>query len=133
MTTELERLCETAPRVTISAKYGAAPLRPGSGWGDAVPAHNWLVTLRRSGRQITVPFYGGELAEEPSAADVLSCLLLDSSAAEGSFADFCDDMGYDTDSRRAEAIYKACKVTARKLGRFLGDYRTFRTYAEAEH
>ena len=126
MTSELERLCEQSPRVTITAKYGAAPEHPGAGWGDDTPAHNWLVTLRRAGRQITTPFYGGELTGEPSAADVLYCLLRDASLGEGSFRDYCADLGVDEDSRKALASYEACKRTARKLERFLVDYRTYR-------
>lgn len=42
--------------------------------------------------------------EEPTAYDVLACLT---KYEVGTFEDFCSDFGYDTDSRRAEKIYKA--------------------------
>lgn len=42
--------------------------------------------------------------EIPSAYSVLSCLTKDD---PGTFEDFCGDFGYDTDSRKAETIYKA--------------------------
>ncbi len=45
--------------------------------------------------------------EEPTMYDVLACLQ---KYDVGSFENFCGDFGYDTDSRKAEKIYKAvCK------------------------
>lgn len=41
---------------------------------------------------------------EPTAYDVLSCLTKHD---PGSFDDFCDEYGYDNDSRKAEKIYNA--------------------------
>lgn len=57
----------------------------------------------------------------PSLADVLSSLVLDGAAyfdAE-TFEDWASNYGYDTDSRKAEAIWKACDETGRKLARVL--------------
>lgn len=34
---------------------------------------------------------------------------------EYSFEDFCDELGFDTDSRRAERSYKACQRDGKKL------------------
>lgn len=53
----------------------------------------------------------------PHAAGVLHSLILDSSAASQSFADWCSDFGYDTDSRKALATYEACQQCADKLRR----------------
>jgi hypothetical protein len=44
----------------------------------------------------------------PHAADVLHSLLLDSSALDQSFADWCSDYGYSADSLRALDTYRAC-------------------------
>ena len=41
---------------------------------------------------------------EPRAYDVLSCLT---SYEPGTFEDFCDNFGYEEDSRKAEKTYKA--------------------------
>lgn len=42
------------------------------------------------------------------------------------FEDFCAEMGYDSDSRSAEAIWKACAKVETSLKRLLGDdYETF--------
>jgi hypothetical protein len=86
---------------------------------------NYKVTLRRKGRQLTIPFsMGVALCREPSAEDVLDCLASDSSSYEnyaGSFEDWCGEFGYDTDSRKAERTYNVCGTQAGKLKRFLGE------------
>lgn len=51
----------------------------------------------------------------PASASVIWCLLLDSSAVNGSFDDWCADNGYDTDSRKALETYLECQQTATKL------------------
>lgn len=51
----------------------------------------------------------------PTAATVLYCLLYDASAVDQRFADWANEMGYDTDSRKALAIYEACCDTGREL------------------
>lgn len=42
--------------------------------------------------------------KKPSPAAVLYCLLSDAAAGSELFADFCAELGYDEDSRRALAI-----------------------------
>lgn len=53
----------------------------------------------------------------PHAADVLHSVVMDSSACEQSFSDWCGEYGYDTDSRKALATYEACQQNADKLKR----------------
>lgn len=58
----------------------------------------------------------------PKLADVLSSLILDSSVLDaGGFEDWAGDFGYDTDSREAERIYRACLDLALKLRAGLGE------------
>jgi hypothetical protein len=99
--------------------------------GFAPGSNAWRVTLRYRGRRLTVPFYTGPALGEPDAADVISCLISDTSAGEQSFEDFCSDFGYDQDSRRAEATWKACANLAPKVRGLLGE--DFDTFAECEH
>lgn len=50
--------------------------------------------------------------------DALGCFLMDSCAGADSFEGFCAEFGYDTDSRNAERIYKACvnsRIKAERL------------------
>lgn len=55
----------------------------------------------------------------PCAAGVLHSLILDSSACEQSFESWCNDLGYDSDSRKAYATYEACQKNADKLARVI--------------
>lgn len=66
----------------------------------------------------------------PHAADVLYALLLDGDAAQMTFASWCDEYGYDTDSRKALTIYLACQENADKLARIF-DHTTREQLREA--
>ena len=100
-------------------------------WADANPnmadsqnMNHFKVTLRYSGRQMTLYFSQGYgISGEPTAADVLNCLASDSSSVENarSFEDWASDLGYDTDSRKAEKIFKVCEKQAERLKKFLGE------------
>lgn len=56
----------------------------------------------------------------PSIYDVLSCLFSDADALESTFEDWCGNFGYDSDSRKAESTFKACRETGLDLLRILG-------------
>ena len=107
-------------KVRAQFHYGEAPER--DDWGPdgrGAPAHNWLVRMRYRGRRMTVPFYGGELVTNPTTAEVLECLLIDASGADESFDDWCCNLGYDTDSRKALASYQQVQDQTARLRRFL--------------
>ena len=54
----------------------------------------------------------------PTVADVLNSLTLDASCVEYlSFGDWCDEFGYDTDSRKALEMFIACGETASNISR----------------
>lgn len=60
--------------------------------------------------------------QPPLFRDVMYSLLSDSDAIDyASFESWASDLGYDTDSRKAEAIYQACVKTALGLRAMLGD------------
>lgn len=58
---------------------------------------------------------GFGFAEVPNLISVLQSLLMDAEAASDTFEDFCLNLGYDTDSRRALETYLECQKTAVKL------------------
>src|SRR5688572_28333581 len=55
----------------------------------------------------------------PQLTDVMHSLMMDGESFfdATTFEDWCANMGYDADSRKAEAIYKACDDIGRKLAR----------------
>lgn len=56
---------------------------------------------------------GDAHTESPTLVDCLSCLMSDANGVDGtSFEDWCNEYGYDTDSRKAFATYEACQSTA---------------------
>ena len=116
----LRTLIETTPRTSaVATLIDTAP-----------PA--WRVTLRRAGRRLTVPWYQGPaVCSEPTAEDVLACLLSDATSADESWESWCSEYGYDPDSRRDYATYQQVRRQTRKLRRFLGeeDFESF-LYAE---
>lgn len=57
---------------------------------------------------------------EPAADDLLYCLFSDADALNYTFDEWADNYGYDTDSRKAEAIYNACRQVGLDLLRVLG-------------
>jgi hypothetical protein len=129
MTSQLQRRCNRSPRVKCEAIL-ADHEPPDPEWK---PTYAWSVTLTYQGRKLTTPFFTGELAGEPTAADVLSCLISDTMSYEnaGSFEAWAPEYGYDPDSRKAEAIYRACERQAPRVRRFLGD--DFDEFAQLEH
>jgi hypothetical protein len=54
--------------------------------------------------------------------DVLACLASDASALDcASFEEWAADLGYDTDSRKAETVYRACVACGLALRSMFGD------------
>lgn len=126
MTSALQRLCDRMG-VKIECRYGDAPQNP-----TFANAHPYGVTLRYKRRQMTCTFYmGPALGHEPTAADVLSCLISDARACDQEFESWADDLGFDRDSRTAEQTFKVCQKLGSKVKRLLGD--DFDMFAQAEH
>jgi hypothetical protein len=124
---ELTKLCEERG-VKITCQYGGVEIP--EGWTR--DTHPYKVKLTYQGRSFTTPFFQGSAhTKEPTAADVLSCVCMDASFGEQSFEDFCSDLGYDPDSRKAEQTWKTCVRMAPKVRRLLG--KDFEMFANAEH
>jgi hypothetical protein len=84
----------------------------------------WRVTLHLRHedihRTITVPFYTGPLAGEPTARDVAECLARDAEAGAMEFPDFAEEMDYDN-PRDAYTTWQACQAHAAKWEAFTAD------------
>lgn len=90
------------------------------GWGYSI---DFKKKLFRS-----PPVPGGEVermlprAILPDPAAVIASLILDSSVLDsGGFEEWAEELGYDTDSRKAESIYRACLEIALKLRAGIGE------------
>jgi hypothetical protein len=80
--------------------------------------HNqFLITVKHNGIVRRFSFYGStadynagikELTEADTK-DAFKCFIEDAISGDMTFDDFCDNMGYDTDSRIAERIWELCK------------------------
>lgn len=96
-------------------------------WQDS--AFHYKVTLKRGSKRLTTYFSMGAAHREPPEADeVLDSLASEASGIDNArdFDDWAAEYGYDTDSRKAEKIYNACKTISEKLKKFLGEdlYKT---------
>ena len=52
---------------------------------------------------------------KPKLDDVLHALVMDASACEQSFEDWCSELGYSDDSIKALETYRECQKNADKL------------------
>jgi hypothetical protein len=91
----------------------------------------WNVTLFYKNRKLTTPFYTGASIKEPTAADVLHCLISDAQSVgfSNGFEDWATSLGYDPDSRKAEKIYNDCVASSTKVRKLLG--KDFDAFAKA--
>lgn len=159
--------------LTIEAQF--VPFSQSRNKNEKQPSLNWIVTLKRNGRDILTTDYGAGCAHcpsynkkpphawdrpdsmwqptvlrwecengfaatfttfgfsksnipnrlnpiQPDMVDVLCSLASDSDVIDaGGFESWASDFGYDTDSRKAESIYRACLDIALKLRAAIGD------------
>lgn len=89
-------------RVTLSSKAGFHSFDYFTGLG--------LREIISRTRGITI-----KRPRKPKVADVLHSLIMDASAADENFHDWCANYGYSDDSIKAMNTYKACLETAQAL------------------
>ena len=86
-------------RVTLSSKAGFHSFDYFTGLGLRTKPNSW----------------GQRKPKKPKVVDVLHSLILDASAADENFHDWCANYGYSDDSIRSLNMYKACLDTATAL------------------
>ena len=86
-------------------------------------ASPWTAEIRYKRRKMTVPFWTGPMHGQPETWDVAYCLLSDAQCVYWgeSFEDFCDNLGYDSDSMKAYKTYQQVLKQTESLKRVLGD------------
>lgn len=87
-------------------------------------ARHWRVTLHHNQRRMTLDFWQGSAhVNPPTVLDVLDCLASDATSYDngGTFEDWAYEYGYDTDSRKAYAIWQAVAKQTAAFKRLCGD------------
>ena len=106
-----------AGQITINSTF----LNNKSWSGNEQNWNNHKITILHNGKKTTFQFWGSiqkpEITTDEENIFALYCFLRDSEAASNSFKDFCNEFGYDEDSRRAEKIYKSCEKSLKKFNR----------------
>ncbi len=98
-------------------------------WNPDTKQWDYLATLNNLKYRFTTEYHCGAGWKDektnrpiaPSLADILSCLLLNSSAVGQTFNQWCGEYGYDTDSRKALETYDACIWSGEQTNELLGD------------
>lgn len=98
---------------------GAAHLWDSLRSGYGAPGSNCYRAAEREACE-TRQVPGGPELTPPTLADVMHSLLLDGSADDVTFEEWCADYGYDVDSRKAYATYEACRDTGQAFRRAFG-------------
>lgn len=159
-------------KLTVESRF--IPFSQSRNKGEKSPSLNWVVTVKRNGRDILTTDYmagmghcpsynrkapaaydrhprnwqpyvcafeceeGFSAAQyvgwmnglrrdkdkpiKPDPIDVIYSLVMDSSVLDsGDFENWASELGYETDSRKAESIYRACLDIALKLRGAIGD------------
>ena len=116
--------------IKINCKYGIkTPYDKLDNWQK--DSHKYTCVLSIGRKRMTVDFFlGTSYTTDPTSDMVLSGLIEDyTSVLNYDFEEFCDNLGYNSDSRKAEKIYKKCERLKNKLNKFLGE-EILREFAE---
>jgi hypothetical protein len=75
----------------------------------------WIMRDYKS--SVNLKYYLAKYAKPvtPEVCGIIYSLILDSEALHTSFADWCDNFGYDSDSIKAFNTYQACTDNAKKM------------------
>lgn len=104
----------------IRWEYELSGGRPPTGFDP--DGHAWTVTLfdDMQGKSVSFPFFTGSLAGAPTLGGVLESLVVECSSVDATdgFEEWTDEVGYNPDSRKAEATYRKIVALRNKLYRF---------------
>lgn len=103
----------------ITMKIGSAKYGP-CDWDGGHNHYSYPVTLSKDGKSMRIMFIQSRTAGStpPTEYDVVSVLTM---SDPGSFKNFCEELGYDINSRKDENTYKAVKRQWKSLVRVFGE------------
>lgn len=111
---------KTAGTITINSEYFGTKT---ASWGENVRPNynNHLVTVSHNGKRYSFDFWGSimnpEIANDQENIFAFYCSLSDAILAIEGFEEFCNNLGYNPDSKKDEKTFKACEKTLRKVER----------------
>lgn len=109
----------TAGRIVINSTFKGD--KPWFNSGVPTNYNNHAITVFHSGKRFSFDFWGSQMNPEISSDEenifAFYCFLSDSVSGEMSFEDFCNEFGYDSDSRSAEKTHKLCAKSMKKYNR----------------
>lgn len=92
-------------------------------WGNGITnANNYKVTVKntKTGAKTKFNFWASiakpKIEKEYDVLNAFYCFVSDSVSGGQSFEEFCDELGYNTNSITARKTWKACKKSLLKLG-----------------
>lgn len=131
----LKELCKEHFIKIQSVKLLARP-DGNDGWETANASHYQVMLTFRglasvgNNRKMTTVFSMGSAHTKPPAAhDVLSCLLSDASDHGATFEEWCDNLGYSSDSIKALKTFEAVQKNSKEVREFLG--ASFQEFVDA--
>ena len=123
--TDYEKLAKdfaakTGTRLTILSQ----DYKVNENWGDNTPRCVFKCRLSRNGQRYTFDFWQSIIdgGKRPTMYEVLACLQ---KYDVGTFWEFCNEFGYDIDSRRAECVYREVCREYKAVQRLFGDVMDF--------
>lgn len=114
----------TPDTLRVTVRDGNGKRAPWAPWDTDGSHPHFRVTFTCEDRRYTIDFWGSSAStaasEQAAAHGIVECVDNDANAGRESFRDFCDEHGYDEDSRKAHATWVACKRVAARWERLLG-------------
>lgn len=120
----------TGKTYQVSAKLIATGVRfPNTDDNDRTRHNKYRVTVKCDDGKLSFLYFGSDHDwnyghDELNRNDLLGavdCFLSDARSGDMSFENFCDELGYSDDSRRAFKIWKACVKAHEKASSLFGD------------
>lgn len=97
-------------------------------WAVSGNKRDYAVTVRRGDMVFETEYYAGSWdvdTEQPTVFDVVSCLVNDYrtlGSGYWQFEEWAEDVGFDTDSRKAYAVWEKIVDNSRQLAKLVGGY-----------
>ena len=98
-------------------------------------ANKYKARIVYNKKSMTIIYYTGSgWKKDPELEDILGSILLDTTYLDYGLEDFASSLGYDSDSRTAEKIYKEIQKQAKKINRIFSkeEQEELLTYLEKE-